>query len=301
MGDYKPKADRTSFLLVVGIYALALAILFTALLVPAISSFQMAIAYILLPACLLWLWRRNGNAILDIGLRRRGTWKRSLGIGFLIGLVVPMALILLLITAGLAVIRPAEWQLPSGWQMPMYVIAGIIMAISIVKLAFIAPLEEIIFRGFYQKLMRPALGLAGALVVSSLFFSLLHAPGMIADGVWAAPLLIALLSWFVFGCALGVGTLRSGGFLWLPIGVHFGYNLGFSSVSVLLSVLYNTPMELAYWGPDWLTGQTRWSPETGMVGIALELSILVAVWLATAGTDSASARVRLKLLSLFRA
>lgn len=296
-----PKASRTSFLLAVGIYVLTLAIFFTALFVPAISSFQIAIAYVLLPACLLWLWRRDGNAILDVGLKRQGAWKRSLGIGFLIGLIVPMALILLLIIAGLIVIRPAKWELLSGWQMPMYVIAAIVMAISIVKLAFIAPLEEIIFRGLYLKQMRPALGLVGALVMSSLFFSLLHAPGMIADGVWAVPLLIALLSWFVFGCALGVGILRSGGLLWLPIGVHFGYNLGFSSISILLSVLYNTPMELAYMGPDWLIGQTRWSPETGVVGIALELSILVAIWLATAGKNDAAARMRLKLLGLFRA
>jgi membrane protease YdiL (CAAX protease family) len=298
MGDYTPKASHTSFLLAVGIYALVLTIFFIALLIPAMSPFQIVIAYVLMPACLLWLWHRDGNTILDVGLRRRGVWKRSLCIGFLIGLVIPMALILLLILAGSVIIEPAEWQSTSGWQMPMYAIATIAMVASIVKLAFIIPLEEIIFRGLYLKLMRPALGLAGALAVSSLFFSFLHAPGMISDGVWAVPLLIALLSWFVFGCALGISTLRSGGFLWLPIGVHFGYNLGFSSVGILLSILYNAPMELAYRGPVLLTGQTRWSPETGVAGIVLELSILVAVWLATAGIDGATARMRSRLINL---
>ncbi len=293
-----PKASHTSFLLAIGIYALVLMISFLALVIPAISPFRIAIAYILMPACLLLLWRRDGNAILDVGLKRRGIWKRSLGIGFLIGLVIPMALILLLILAGSATIEPAEWQSTFGWQLPMYAIALIAMAASIVKLAFIVPLEELIFRGLYLNLMRPALGVAGALAVSSLFFSLLHAPGMIPDGVGSVPLLIALLCWFIFGCALSISTLRSGGFLWLPIGVHFGYNLGFSSVGILLSILYNAPMELAYRGPALLTGQTRWAPETGVAGIILELMIMVAVWLATAGMGGAMASIRPKIIKL---
>jgi hypothetical protein len=62
----------------------------------------------------------------------------------------------------------------------------------------------------------------------------------------------------------------SPGRLWLAIGLHYGYNLGFSALGALFSTeLLVSPL---------LAGYPGWMPETGLLGAAAFLALAAAYW-----------------------
>lgn len=134
-------------------------------------------------------------------------------------------------------------------------------------------IEEIVFRGIVFRLLEEASGTWGALVLSSALFGLLHLvnPQATLQGavaiVFEAGVMLA---------AAYVLTRR----LWLPIGIHVGWNFtqggvfgvpvsGFRSRGWLDGTLS---------GPDWLSGG-RFGAEASIVavilGIALGTTLLV--------------------------
>lgn len=269
------------FFLSIFVFIAAVVVVYASNQVSGFGWVTPAVFYLAMPLALLLLWRWDGHAIGDLGLKIAYDWKRDLGTGFLVGLFVPQAFIILLLIAGWVKIVPAEGDLPAGLPVPLFIVAFTALFLSMLKFLFIVPLEEITFRGYYCNVAHPPLGVIGALLLSSILFSACHVPAMLNSGVPLASLGIALLSWIILGCALGAGWLRTGGRLWLPIGVHFGYNVGFSAIDPLLTAFNNAPTILAYLGPGWWTGLTRWSPETGMAGVLLELVLFIAIWIVT--------------------
>lgn len=77
--------------------------------------------------------------------------------------------------------------------------------------------EEIVFRGVVFRLLEARLGTTIALVLSAAAFGLLHAgnPG----ATWGSTLAIACESGVLLGLAYAASRA-----LWLPIGLHFGWN-----------------------------------------------------------------------------
>jgi uncharacterized protein len=116
-------------------------------------------------------------------------------------------------------------------------------------LAFGAMSEEVAFRGYpFQRLIE-AIGIAPALIFVSLLFGGLHASNPHAT-VWG------VLNTALFGVLASIAYLRTRA-LWLPWGVHFGWNLTLGLVLglpvsglSLFSVLGRTTVS----GPTWLTG-----------------------------------------------
>ena len=93
-----------------------------------------------------------------------------------------------------------------------------------------AVLEELMFRGYpFQRLIE-AIGAPGAILVLSAFFGAVHLGNPNAGGLW---------SWGFFN-TLAVGVLFAVAYLrsrtlWLPIGIHFGWNF-------FLGVVYGLPV-----------------------------------------------------------
>jgi len=77
--------------------------------------------------------------------------------------------------------------------------------------------EEILFRGILFRLLEEAFGLAAALLVSSVIFGVLHAFNPAAS--WQGIVAISLEAGLLLGLAYAL--TRS---LWLPIGIHLGWN-----------------------------------------------------------------------------
>ena len=80
-----------------------------------------------------------------------------------------------------------------------------------------AVVEELLLRGVMFRVIEQSLGSWVALVLSALFFGLLHAGN--PNATWAAALGLSLQAGVLLAAAYMVS--RS---LWLPIGLHWGWN-----------------------------------------------------------------------------
>jgi len=126
-------------------------------------------------------------------------------------------------------------------------------------------LEEIEFRGLVYRLCGAVLGTWGAIVVSGLAFGLVHGadPGATAT---------ALSSVALAGLLLGAAFALTGR-LWLPIGVHAGWNFAEGSLfgtAVSGGNLGTSAIKATLTGPESLTGG-RFGPEASIVTVIVLL------------------------------
>ncbi len=118
--------------------------------------------------------------------------------------------------------------------------------------------EELLFRGYLLTNLREGLNLPWAVFLTSLFFALVH---------WGNPnwTPAALGGIFLAGLFLAAGWLTTRR-LWLPIGLHIGWNLfegtvfGFPVSGLHLPSLITLQVQ----GPSWLTGGA-FGPEAGLI------------------------------------
>lgn len=155
----------------------------------------------------------------DLGLRRpRGPWLRRAVVAAV--MAFPLVYLVNALVVGLLAEVPENPQIQviapaaSSWASALGMLLTLGIAVPIA--------EELIFRGLLYGWLRHRLGLAPALVISSLCFSLLH--GI----VWLTPALAVLgllLAW----------VYESNGSLWAPITTHGLFNV--LSTLVLYSAL----------------------------------------------------------------
>lgn len=134
--------------------------------------------------------------------------------------------------------------------------------------------EELVFRGGIFRTLEGRWGTGIALLVSAAIFGGLHA--MNPGATWVSSVAIALEAGLLLGAAYAV--VRN---LWLPIGVHIGWNfteggIFGAAVSGLQARqgLVHMPLE----GPDWVTGGA-FGPEASVVTVGVCL-VVTAVLLA---------------------
>ena len=138
-----------------------------------------------------------------------------------------------------------------------------------------ALLEEAMFRGYpFQRLVE-AVGPVWAVVAFSALFGAAHLGNPNASGV----LSWAFLNTIVIGVLLALAYLRSGT-LWLPFGIHFGWNfaLGFVfGLPVSGMKTFSVIVHGSIRGPAWLTGGAYGLENSGAAAILLLLSLLVVL------------------------
>ena len=126
--------------------------------------------------------------------------------------------------------------------------------------------EELTFRGGVFRVLEDGFGTAIALIVSAVAFGLVHALNTGATVFSTAA--IALESGMLLG--LAYAATRS---LWLPIGLHFGWNFtegGIFGASVS-GRAYHGVFNFSVFGPNILTGG-EFGPEASVVAIAVSLA-----------------------------
>lgn len=151
-----------------------------------------------------------------LGVMPEGRWLKQLCAGLLAGLGLIALGILALWAGGGAHI---QWH---GLQSPVLLVMGV----SAAFLLIVGVAEETVFRGYmFQTLLRGA-GPLPAIALTSLLFAFVH----MANPDWS---LLALTNIFLAGVLFCMLYLRTGS-LWMPIGLHTGWNLA--------QLLFNTPI-----------------------------------------------------------
>ncbi len=266
------------------LYLLVLAGMSIAVWQPALAWLAPVMFFLVLPAGAIWSWRSEGRFVRDLGLRRTRPWLRDIGCGFSIGLILPTALTLFLAISGSLTLVPTTWPV----SLLVGVLGGVLMGVF--KTALTVSIEEFVFRGYFLQRFRLDLGVQRAALLSSLLFALAHAPAMLGAELSLMPMLIGLFSWFIFGVALSLGFLRTGSSLWFPWGLHYAYNLGYSLITFGIAAVYGAPITVTYSGPSWWVGDSAWAPESGLLGLLLEVVVLAAVWLVAGGRGRGNAQ-----------
>jgi len=204
----------------------------------------------------------EGPPLSAMGLTLRRPWLRESFTGFAMGALLVVVAFLILVVIGS--VSSTLYNLSAR----NLVRAAAVFAL----LAFGALSEEVVFRGYpFQRLIE-AVGVAPALVFVSLLFGGMHASNPHAT-TWG------VLNTALFGVLASIAYLRTRA-LWLPWGIHYGWNLALGLVLglpvsglSLFSVLGRTTVS----GPIWLTGGNYGieGSATGTAAMALGVVIVL--------------------------
>jgi len=220
------------------------------------------------------LRRVAGLSPREVMLPFRNGWWRDL----LVGLVLAGGAMGLLFAvewaAGWLAVRGWRWNQgpPGAWLRSAWLalLANLLAAVG----------EEAMFRGYLLPGLSRAWGKGAALAVMAVLFAIPH---LLVSGA-------AQTHWAVFtaalalpGVMLGWTALRSGD-LWLPVGIHFAWNLIQGDLLNLTGspaggTLFGALTEQT--GPAWFVG-TSYGIEVGVSGLLALLVVMVGVALWTA-------------------
>jgi hypothetical protein len=198
--------------------------------------------------------------LADIGLGWTAASRRNLSFGVLGG--IGAALVVAVIPL---VLRGADLEsVPNEhfrWQSMLFVS---------ILLLFGAVGEEMLFRGYGFQVLVKGIGPFATILPVAVLFGLAH-----SQNLNFGPL--ALVNTILWGVVLGYAYLRSGD-LWLPIGLHFGWNWALPLLGVNLS---GFTMDVTGYAMHWKLGE-RWSggaygPEGGLLTTAVAIGLFVYV------------------------
>ncbi|MCE5199925.1 MAG: CPBP family intramembrane glutamic endopeptidase [Armatimonadota bacterium] len=203
----------------------------------------------------------DNQSLLTLGLRYDGDSmvRVAYGAGIALGCVTLAFLTGLLL--GHIDVKPSKMSDDCVACLPLF-LGGLIDFMSA------AIFEEVIFRGYVFYILLESAGLMPAVVVSSAIFSLAHLLKHRNTPVFFT------INAFIFGLILALCRYHTGT-LWLPIGLHFGWNvvsgpifgLPYSGRSYERGVVVSDVS-----GPLWLTGGS-YSLDAGALGtIALAVA-----------------------------
>jgi uncharacterized protein len=152
-----------------------------------------------------WIFTRwiDKRPFVSIGFEIRNAG-RDLVAGLVLGLAMMSLVVLALWSFGFAEREPLV-----GFSWTALAIAAVVMMTNTVT-------QEVLVRGYVQQTIQSYFGAASGVIFSALLFTLLHAPA-----IKGAPLPAANL--FAAGLLLSVAYVTTRN-LWLPIGIHFGWN-----------------------------------------------------------------------------
>lgn len=232
-----------------------------------LASMPAAIAWLLAAVAAAALWcRLEGRPLQEIGFAFHEGMYLHLGLGLVVALAAGLLGWAAADLAGAVVTTRGDLDA-----------AGLVRdGARVLLLVFtLAAMEELIFRGALQAFLARRLSTFQAVLCSSLIFAMAH--GVLNP---AAPT-IGLLGVAVAGILLGYAYDRTGS-LWLPLGLHAGWNLAIGFVAgmpVSGLTLRTTLLHTEAVGDPLLTGGA-YGPEASIPGIlALALGLAAIRWL----------------------
>ena len=216
---------------------------------------------------MLYVFDRHRDRFLArMGLGLDGPWLRQSLVGTALG-----AAMVALGVAVIASVGHVQFRWIGGWTVRQLALA---VGLQIMVLAVAAMLEEVAFRGYpFQRLVE-AIGPVLALIILNGLFGAVHLGNPHAS-FWG------FLNTVAIGVVLGIAYLRTHA-LWLPWGIHFGWNAMLGLVfglPVSGTEQFRTMIAGSAEGPLWLTGGGYGieASATGALAILLGLAGVIAV------------------------
>jgi membrane protease YdiL (CAAX protease family) len=208
-----------------------------------------------------WLDQRS---MASLGLAPGKHWHRHILVGTALGVGLQALIFIIEWSAGWLTISSIGWRGPLNG--PLGLLALLLVFIVV------AWNEELLTRGYLLQNLKEGIGTKAAVVISSLVFGALHLFNENATPI--AALGVAFAGLFL---AAGYLVTRS---LWLPIGLHLGWNygegplFGFPVSGLDAGGLITQQVT----GPEAITGGA-FGPEAGLISILVEvIGIALLVW-----------------------
>ncbi len=199
----------------------------------------------------------------DIGLQWNRSSATNLGIGFFTGIAAALLVTAVPLLTGAAELRPSP-ELPFNF--------GSIVFVSILLL-FGAIGEEMLFRGYAFQVLITLMGRYATLLPGAVIFAAAHSNNLNSSS-------LSLFNTFAMGVLLGYAFLRSGD-LWLPIGLHFGWNWILPLFGVNLSgFTMGMTGYVMHWNVGALWSGGEYGPEAGLVTSLVVPVLGYALWRA---------------------
>lgn len=212
-------------------------------------------------AVTLRIWERGRLA--DIGLGWGGDSVRNLALGFGGGAGAALAVTLLPVAARVSEFSP-DPDNPGNWG--SFAFLSLILLFGVVG-------EEMLFRGYGFQVLVANLGPFATIVPVGILFGLAHSDNQ--NSGW-----MGLFNTVLWGVLLGWAFVRSGD-LWLPIGLHYGWNVILPLAGVNLS---GFKMGITGYKMHWYAG-ALWSggeygPEASLLTTAAVGGLFCFLWRA---------------------
>jgi hypothetical protein len=196
--------------------------------------------------------RLDRRPFSSLGLRLSPQATRDFLFGFGLPALLMGLIFLFEWAAGWLHVEAFAWQT----QTPIVILQGVFIAIIVFLLNGWG--EELLFRGYWLQNLAEGLNWFWAVIISSIVFALAHSFN--PDVTWEA-----ILGLVVAGVFFAFGYMRTS-LLWLPIGIHFGWNFfegtvfgfqvsGLNSFSLIQQTVSGPPM---------ITGGA-FGPEAGLI------------------------------------
>lgn len=170
-----------------------------------------------------------------------------------------------------------------GWENASLTITLLGVLLGLIGFLAVGFYEELLFRGYYLQNLRDGTGLALALFLSSALFGLAHLGNFSAS-------VASTLGIFGAGYFLAFGWMRTRG-LWLPIGLHVGWNFFQGPIFGFAVSGLPTPAVVVHSvvGPEIITGG-GFGPEAGFIVLPMLGLGALLVWLYTRGRSGIAAQ-----------
>jgi len=212
------------------------------------------------------------KSFVSLGLKLDGTAATDTLIGIAISALVMAGMFALLLSLGLIEFHGLSWwsdDIGSRFKPTKMLVIGIVFA----KLAIVAWWEELVMRGYVFRNLIAGVGLTWAIVLSSLIFGFTHA--LNPNATLLSSVLIAIITPQLIYAYLRTGQL------WMPIGLHLGWNFFQASIFGFAASGQDSPslIQQSPIGPEWLSGGAFGAEGSILIVPATALScVLIHYW-----------------------
>ncbi|HEX9076766.1 MAG TPA: type II CAAX endopeptidase family protein [Anaerolineae bacterium] len=216
---------------------------------------------------LVWLFRRfvDKRSFLSLGFSLSPGWWRQALAGFGYSMAGWAAIFVLSLTLGAATITGFGWASGNWTAVAGGLLYGLLLNIAV------GVAEETDARGYVLQNLAEGIHFWPAVLVSSLYFGILH---LLNPGAGVT----STLGIFFAGVLLALGYYATGR-LWFSIGMHAAWNFAEGPIFGFLVSGLNMGglFRLQITGPDWLMGGA-FGPEAGVLAVAVEVVMILVLF-----------------------
>lgn len=216
---------------------------------------------------LVWVFRRfvDKRSFRSLGFSLSPGWWREGLLGFGYSMAGWTVIFMLSLGLGAATITGFEWASGNWGAIAGGLLFGLVLNIAV------GVAEETDARGYVLQNLAEGIRFWPAVLVSSLYFGLLH---LLNPGAGVT----STLGIFFAGVLLALGYSVTGR-LWFSIGMHAAWNFAEGPIFGFLVSGLNMGglFRLQITGPDWLMGGA-FGPEAGALAVAVELVMIVVLF-----------------------